>query len=139
MEIDGSIFSVKLHEMEEQYAKIHRQICVCEDAGQEQLWKVLQETQDEYKEKTLRMEQELQFSRSKAVQKLAGAQLDYRKKTENILKDLSGDIHCETNTPEEDEAEACLLYAEYAMDFATISMQQALMAALSALYRYKKQ
>ena len=44
-------------------------------------------------------------------------------------------MHCEENTPAQDKEEADLLYAEYAMDFATLAMQQALISALGALDR----
>lgn len=46
---------------------------------------------------------------------------------------LANDVHSDGSSPEEDKAEAELLFAEYAMDFATLSMQQALIAAMSAL------
>lgn len=39
------------------------------------------------------------------------------------------------STPEQDEREADMLYAEFAMDFATLAMQQALISALTALDR----
>ena len=58
---------------------------------------------------------------------------DYRKKTGELLEGLAQDVHCEENTPAQDKEEADLLYAEYAMDFATLAMQQALISALGAL------
>ena len=50
-----------------------------------------------------------------------------------MKKQLAHDIHSEDSSPEEDESEAELLYAEYAMDFATLAVQQALVSALTAL------
>ena len=82
------------------------------------------------------LEEKARSSRSLAVQRLIRAQLDYRQKTEDLMKDDSiKDIHSEDNSPEEDKTEADLLYAEFAMDFATLAMQQALISALAALDR----
>lgn len=49
--------------------------------------------------------------------------------------DIIKDMHSEDNSLEEDKTEADLLYAEFAMDFATLAMQQALISALAALDR----
>ena len=49
------------------------------------------------------------------------------------LKELPEDLHGKNHTEAIDHAEAAALYAEYAMDFATLSMRQALAAALAAL------
>ena len=82
------------------------------------------------------LEEKARSSRSLAVQRLIRAQLDYRQKTEDLMKDdIIKDIHSEDNSPEEDKTEADLLYAEFAMDFATLAMQQALISALAALDR----
>ena len=39
----------------------------------------------------------------------------------------------ESYSPDEDKAEAASLYAEYALDFATLSMQYAMITALTAM------
>lgn len=130
-----SIFAAKLSEMEEQYDKLRSRIRVCEKGGQEQIRAVLREAEREYRESTLLLEEKVVSSRSQAVAKLAKAQLDYRHETCRLFPGLAGDVHCEENTPEQDEEEANLLYAEYAIDFATLAMQQALISALSALNR----
>ena len=69
---------------------------------------------------------------------LSQIQLDYRKKTQELMKkQLANDIHSKDSSPEEDKSEAELLYAEYAMDFATLAVQQALISALTALENQK--
>lgn len=138
MEMDDSIFAVKLYEMEEQYEKLRSCIQACEKGGRERIRTVLREAQDEYRENTLQLEEKVVSSRSQAVAKLAKAQLDYRHETGRLLSGLAGDVHCEENTPEQDEEEANLLYVEYAIDFATLAMQQALISALSALERQQR-
>ena len=52
-----------------------------------------------------------------------------------MKKQVIKDLHSEESTPEQDEREADMLYAEFAMDFATLAMQQALISALTALDR----
>ena len=94
--------------------------------------------EDEYKEDTMLLEEKVRSCRSPAVKSLTKAQLDYRKKTAALMdRELSRDVHSEASSPGEDRQEAELLYAEFAMDFATLSVQQALIAALSALDRRK--
>ena len=122
MKIDDSIFAVKLYEMEEQYGKLQCRIRACEQGGREKIRSALKRAEDEYKENTMLLEEKLNACRSPAVESLTRAQLDYRKRTEGLVdRELSRE----------------LLYAEFAMDFATLSVQQALIAALSALDRRK--
>ena len=136
MKIDDSIFAVKLYEMEEQYGKLQCRIRLCEQGGSGKIHSELKKAEEEYKENTMLLEEKARSSRSLAVQRLIRAQLDYRQKTEDLMKDdIIKDIHSEDNSPEEDKTEADLLYAEFAMDFATLAMQQALTSALAALDR----
>ena len=87
----------------------------------------------EYRESDLLLQERVKASRLEAVAELAKAQVEYRNKVESLLKkQLRGD------TEEEDRAETAALYAEYAIDFATQSMQYALIAALSAMERQMK-
>ncbi len=136
MKSDDSIFAVKLYEMEEQYGKLQCRIRICEQGGSGKIHSELKKAEEEYKENTMLLEEKARSSRSLAVQRLIRAQLDYRQKTEDLMKDdIIKDIHSEDNSPEEDKTEADLLYAEFAMDFATLAMQQALISALAALDR----
>ena len=136
MKIDDSIFAVKLYEMEEQYGKLQCRIRLCEQGGSGKIHSELKKAEEEYKENTMLLEEKARSSRSLAVQRLIRAQLDYRQKTEDLMKDdIIKDIHSEDNSLDEDKTEADLLYAEFAMDFATLAMQQALISALAALDR----
>ena len=134
MKLDDSIFAVKLYEMEEQYGKLQCRIRACGQGGREKIRSALKRAEDEYKENTMLLEEKVRSCRSPAVKSLTKAQLDYRKKTAALMdRELSRDVHSEASSPGEDRQEAELLYAEFAMDFATLSVQQALIAALSAL------
>lgn len=136
MEMDNSIFAVKLYEMGEQYGKLQCRIRVCEENNRKRIHETLQKAVDEYKENTFLLEQKVKNCRSRAVAKLAEAQLDYRKKTEELMKGpVMEALHSQESSPEQDEEEADMLYAEFAMDFATLAVQQAMLSVLSALDR----
>lgn len=134
MEIDNSVFAVKLYEMAEQYGKMQCRIRVCEQGDKAKIHSELKKAEEELEESTLLLEEKAGFCRSEAVKSLSQIQLDYRKKTQALIKkQLAHDIHSEDSSPEDDEREAEMLYAEYAMDFATLAVQQALISALTAL------
>lgn len=138
VKIDDSIFAVKLYEMEEQYGKLQCRIRACEQGGRGKIRSALKKAEDEYKENTMLLEEKVRSCRSPAVKSLTRAQLDYRKKTADLMdSELIRELHSEDSRPGEDQEEAELLYAEFAMDFATLSVQQALIAALTALDRQK--
>ena len=134
MNIDESVFAVKLYEMEEQYGKLQCRIRICEEGGREKIHSELEKAREEYKENTLLLEEKARTCRSGAVTRLVQAQLDYRHKMgDGMKKQLIKDIHSQDSSPREDEKKADMLYAEFAMDFATLAMQQALISALTAL------
>lgn len=133
MNMDDSIFAVKLYEMEEQYGKLQCRIWICERESKDAIRRELEKAEQEYKENTLLLEKKIRSCRSRAVEKLARAQLEYRRKTRGLLRQIPEDVHSDDNSRDEDQSEAELLYAEYAMDFATPTMQQALISALTAL------
>ena len=136
MNIDKSVFAYKLYEMEEQYGKLQCRIRICEQGDRQRIHSELEKAEDEYKENTLLLEKKARDCRSPAVTRLTQAQLDYRRKIgDTMKKQVMKDLHSEESTPEQDEREADMLYAEFAMDFATLAMQQALISALTALDR----
>ena len=138
MKIDDSIFVVKLYEMAEQYGKMQCRIRVCEQGDEAKIHSELKKAEEELEESTLLLEEKAGSCRSEAVKILSQIQLDYRKKTQELMKkQLANDIHSKDSSPEEDKSEAELLYAEYAMDFATLAVQQALISALTALENQK--
>ena len=136
MNIDESVFAVKLYEMEEQYGKLQCRLRICEQGGRERIHSELEKAEGEYRENTMLLEEKAKSCRSPAVTKLMQAQLDYRQKIGDVMKkQVIKDLHSDDSTPEQDEREADMLYAEFAMDFATLAMQQALISALAALDR----
>lgn len=139
MNINESVFAYKLYEMERQYGKLQCRIRACEHGDRDRLHSELEKAREEYTENTLLLEEMAKSCRSPAVTRLMQIQLDYRKKVDGLKKRIVSDIHSDERSLEEDEYEAGMLYAEFAMDFATLAMQQALISALSALDRQKLQ
>ena len=134
----GIKFCYIKYEMEEQYGKLQCRIRICEQGGRDKIHSELQKAREEYKENTLLLEEKAKTCRSQAVTRLTQAQLDYRKKIgESMRKQIVRDLHTPDSSSGEDEEEADMLYAEFAMDFATLAMQQALISALKALDRQK--
>lgn len=134
MKVKDSIFAVKLYEMEEQYGKLQCRIRICEQGGKDKIHSELEKAEQEYKENTMLLEEKAKTCRSRAVSRLSQAQLDYRHKIGEIMKtQIINDLHTGDSSRREDEEEAELLYAEFAMDFATLAVQQALISALAAL------
>lgn len=133
MNIDESVFAYKLYEMEEQYGKLQCRIRACELGGRDKIHSELKKAREEYMENTLLLEEKAKSCRSPAVTRLTQVQIDYRKKVDGLKKQIVSDLHFDESSLEEDECEAGMLYAEFAMDFATLAMQQALISALSAL------
>lgn len=134
MNIGEGIFAYKLYELEEQYGKLQCRIRACEQGDKKKIRSELQKVRDEYEENNQLLQEKVRACRSPAVSKLSQAQIEYRERTEELMEEqLANDVHSGGSSPEEDKAEAELLFAEYAMDFATLSMQQALIAAMSAL------
>lgn len=133
MKIGQEVFAVKLYELEQQYGKLQSHLHVCSIEEREQIAEERKKAEMEYRESDLLLQERVKASRLEAVAELAKAQVEYRNKVESLLKkQLRGD------TEEEDRAETAALYAEYAIDFATQSMQYALIAALSAMERQMK-
>lgn len=134
MDIAQEVFAIKLYELEQQYGKLQTRLRLCGKENHRKIQEELRKVKDEYEESHLLLQERLKNCRSQAVSRLARAQLDYQKATEDIVKkQLARDLHGEDTSSTQDEAEASALYAEFAIDFATLSMQQALIAALSAL------
>lgn len=137
MRLNEEIFTVKLAELEQQYARLLGHLRACTNGDKEAaIRREIIKVQEEYREAKLLLTERVEFSRSPAVAKLAKAQLSYAQETEKLIKDqMAKDLHSEMNRAGEDETEASLLYAEYAIDFATQTMRHALLASLAALYK----
>ena len=138
MKIKEGMFAVKLYELERQYGRMQSRLRLCQQDDHQKIRQELQRVMEEYQEDELLLLNNVENSRSPAVAALAGAQLDYSRRAEEILEqELPEYIQDEDGSaPEEGakhQAEAAALYAEYAIDFAVQSMRYALMTALKAM------
>ena len=138
MKINEGMFAVKLYELERQYGRMQSRLRLCQQDDHQKIRQELQRVMEEYQEDELLLLNNVENSRSPAVAALAGAQLDYSRRAEEILeqKQLQYLRDEDGSAPEEGakhQAEAAALYAEYAIDFAVQSMRYALMTALKAM------
>ena len=138
MKINEGMFAVKLYELERQYGRMQSRLRLCQQDDHQKIRQELQRVMEEYQEDELLLLNNVENSRSPAVAALAGAQLDYSRRAEEILEqELPEYLRDEDGSaPEEGakhQAEAAALYAEYAIDFAVQSMRYALMTALKAM------
>ena len=138
MKINEGMFAVKLYELERQYGRMQSRLRLCQQDDHQKIRQELQRVMEEYQEDELLLLNNVENSRSPAVAALAGAQLDYSRRAEQILEqELPEYLRDEDGSaPEEGakhQAEAAALYAEYAIDFAVQSMRYALMTALKAM------
>ena len=136
MKLNDDIFAVKLIELEQQYAKLLAHLRACSSSDKETVRREIERIAGEHREAELLLRQRVESSRSPAVSKLAKIQLTCTQEMERLTQgQMAKDMHSEMNRDGEDEAEANLLYAEYAVDFATEAARHALMASLIALYK----
>lgn len=134
MKTNQDVFTAKLHELEQQYERLRKRLEICNGEDHRQIHRELESAKKEYDGLRLRLKKIVKNSRSPAVSRLAGVQLEYSIKTEKLLKEqITADLHSDTSTPSEDREEASALYAEYAIDFASMAVKYALLASLSAL------
>lgn len=134
MKIYQDILGAKLQELEQQYEHLRNRLQICEGEDPGQIHQELESAKKEYDTLQLRLRSTVETSRSPAVSRLAKVQLAYNTETEKLLKEqVAGDLHSDANTPAEDKEEASALYAEYAIDFASMAVKYALLASLSAI------
>lgn len=133
MELRDGIFAVKLCELERQYGLLQTRLELCQGAGHEKIRDILQDELNDYRENALLMERRAEGSRSSAVAELSSAQRDYDRRVEEILREKLPRLMRGEEDPQEEQAEAAALYAEYAIDFASQAMRGALLAALIAI------
>ena len=132
--MDQGILSVKLCEMEKEYGRLQSRIQLFQDRDHKRLLEEIRRMEDEAAQETLLLEKRMRGSGSPAAVKLAQAQLAYEKSVHRILREAEAGAFSRENRPPENP-EPAILCAEYAADFATQSMNYALLAALKAMER----
>lgn len=120
------ILSVKLQELEKEFARLHSRIELSQVADRGELQETIQNLQKECQENRLILHKKLKYSRAKKVQKIFEAY----EKIEGIISPFS------PKWGDDMSQEDAILMAEYSLDFA---MQAANHALLSSLQAMKKQ
>ncbi|HJC57557.1 MAG TPA: hypothetical protein H9700_09360 [Candidatus Eisenbergiella intestinipullorum] len=130
--MDQGIFSVKLCEMEQRYGKLQSRIQLCQTRDHDRIREEIRRMEEEEEEDRILLKKRMKGSGYPAAARLARALSDYEDRMRKILQEAeNGDFsreHLKSENPE-----PAILYAEYAADFATQSMNYALLAALKAV------
>ena len=86
MSIGQEVFTIKLYELEQQYGKLQSRIRVCGKNNRRRIREELQRAEEEYEEEHLLLQERVKNCRSRAVSRLAKAQLDYQKATDEYKR-----------------------------------------------------
>ena len=134
MELKQGIFAVKLCELEKEYGLLQSTISLCQGKNPHEIHRKLEQVQEACRLQEQLLDLSVRSCSLPAVSALAKAQLDYGKKAKTLFfTELQKDMEGKNQTPAQDRAEAAALYAEYAIDFATLAMRYALSCALSSM------
>lgn len=127
-------FTAKLNELKGSYGWLQDQIEACQDKSPGQLHALLIQIINACNKRDRLLAQQTQGSRMQAVSKLAQMQLEYQRSIESVLdSELTEEMHGNNATHLEARAEACSIFAEYAIDFALQATYYAFGAAIKAL------
>lgn len=139
MALHQGLFAVKLRELEQEYRRLQSRIHIFQEKSTDQVQQELNRLRDEHRERALLLEECVHSSRSPAMAALAKAQLEYNCQVDQILnRALTEEMSGRNGSSAVDQAEAVTLFAEYTIDFATQSMRQALIAAMTAMVLQQK-
>ena len=139
MKSNQEMFSAKLKELDRQYEKIRERLSVCQRDEPDEIFQELKKAEDEFTKRSALLKKSIKRSRSPAVSMLAAAQLAYKEETEKLLHgEIAGLLHSEASSADEDQTEAAALFTEYAIDFASLSVDYALLLSLSVIASEKK-
>lgn len=134
MSVSQGMFAVKLHELEQQYSQLLSRLCACQQADGGAIHRELERAKEEYTECERLLQKRVEGCRSPMVSGLSAAQRRYCAEARQVLdRELPRFMVGGQEDALAGEAEGVSLYAEYAMDFAALSMKQALLAALAAM------
>lgn len=125
------ILSVKLCQLDDEFGKLHSRIHLSESAGHEQLSREIELLSQECSEAGLALGEKLRLSKSE----YASVLYSYYEKMEDLIREGCARLQAlAAQRPEENaSAEAKLLLAEYALDFAHQAADRALLISMDAI------
>ena len=125
------ILSIKLCELEDQLARLLSRIQLSETAGAAGLGAELDALRREYAENALALQTKLELSRAGAATVIARTYAEVRQALARGQAALQAPLS--EGAPAEAEAEARILLAEYALDFAVQAANHALLLSMEAI------
>ncbi len=125
------ILSVKLCELEDQLARLFSRIQLSEAAGAAGLGAEIDALRREYAENALALQAKLDLSRAEIVSTIAHTYAEVRQALARGQAALQAPLP--EGAPAEAEAEARILLAEYALDFAVQAANHALLLSMEAI------
>ena len=128
MQENYETFAVKLSELKCEYARLQKRLEACQRKSLEEIRAESESLRQECRQTEALLQKSAASAHSVEMASLSQAQLMYQKKIRNILERLLRD-HRDAET----QSELLILYAEYAVDFATQAMKHALLSAMSAI------
>lgn len=128
METYHGMFDIKLQELSRNYSQMQKHISLCQNGDQNKLLDEIQKIKDEIKENDRLLQSRIDNSRCQTVSKLAAAQLEYSKRTKDLL-----------NIDSLSSEEFAALFAEFAIDFASQATRHALLVALYAINKFNEE
>lgn len=132
--MEHNAFFAKLCELEQDYETLQNCLQACQTLSPTDLDQVLGQVDKTYDQLNARLDSYVHSGRSPAIAALAQAQQTYYLTVKQLSQEqLPAYLHNDTSTPEEDRAEAEMLCAEYAIDFARQSIYHALHTVLTAV------
>lgn len=125
------LFAAKLTELAAANAALEARIAVCQTADHDAIRRERDALEKEWAATTETLRVRAKTIRFLTAQQLSQVQLEYINKTKKILEDAlrqSWDYIADNS-----ECDELALYAEYAIDFASLAARYALLAAVSAI------
>lgn len=125
------ILSVKLYELDKEFAKLHTRIELSETADLEQIKEEIKVLQKQCKEGKMMLQKQLKYSKAKKVAKISEA---YERIEEIINETQDGFCHPTSDKwKEELTEEEMILLAEYSLDFAIQAANHALLISMESI------
>lgn len=132
--MEREAFYPKLCELDEDTHIMQACLRTCQTLDSNELQAATQKLHETSDEWAAHLEDNIRRSRSPALSALAETQKNYYQAVKRITEQKRpAYFYGEVSTPVQEQSEARMLYAEYAIDFARQSIYHALFSALSAI------
>ena len=123
------ILSVKLCQLDDKVGRLHSRIHISETANHSQLSREIEALRQECTETELSLREKLRLSKSDLVSVLSKSY----EKMEQLIQDAKAELQAVAGPDDKALAEAKILLAEYALDFAHQAADRALLISMDAI------